>query len=690
MDDVASAAVRRALAPLATDVPVTVRVHPEDHAVLVQPARRRHRPLRGPRGHPGARRHAAPRRRDVGAGRRPRRRPRRGRARARRRRGARSGVAAVSAEQPARAARGRRPRGAPAAHRPDQRRRRPARRGRRRRRGRGRPAAARLDHRPRRRARRGRRRRPHRRQVHAPRPGAGPAGRRPGCRQRRRPAHPRRRRPARARRRRPRSPVRRGARCAASLVGVDHEAPNALLRQRVDTPVSLGVRALDTLVPAGRGQRFGIFAGSGVGKSSLLSMIARGTDAAISVLALVGERGREVREFVEGDLGEAGLARSVVVVATSDAPAVTRLRAAFVATRVAEWFRDQGLDVLLMMDSLTRVAMAQREIGLSNGEPPATRGYPPSTFALLPRLLERAGPAPVGSITGIYTVLVDGDDHNEPIADAARSILDGHVTLSRKARDRRPLPVDRRARVGVARGERRDDARAARARQPAAPGAGRPPRRPRGSSRSAPTRPAATRTSTPPSRTGARSTRSCARASTTRSSTAPPGRTCRRSPARWCRRARRCERLPPRRPAAHAQPRRGARPARPRLGAARGAHGARARRRPPCRARRCRCAVRWRRRGVPRPGRRPLGDGLGRHRRGERGRARRRLARTRPRHLDAGPREGPRRRAARGAPPGAGGRRGRPRRAGGERRPDRCAPPPAGAQGAGRRRRGPL
>ncbi|GAB3681727.1 flagellar protein export ATPase FliI [Angustibacter aerolatus] len=223
-----------------------------------------------------------------------------------------------------------------------------------------------------------------------------------------------------------------GAPLRGELVGVDHEAPNALLRQRVDTPVSLGVRALDTLVPAGRGQRFGIFAGSGVGKSSLLSMIARGTDAAISVLALVGERGREVREFVEGDLGEAGLARSVVVVATSDAPAVTRLRAAFVATRVAEWFRDQGLDVLLMMDSLTRVAMAQREIGLSNGEPPATRGYPPSTFALLPRLLERAGPAPVGSITGIYTVLVDGDDHNEPIADAARSILDGHVTLSRK------------------------------------------------------------------------------------------------------------------------------------------------------------------------------------------------------------------------------------------------------------------
>ncbi|HEX3004807.1 MAG TPA: FliI/YscN family ATPase [Angustibacter sp.] len=223
-----------------------------------------------------------------------------------------------------------------------------------------------------------------------------------------------------------------GPAVSGELLSVSHRAPDALSRQLVDSPVSLGVRALDTLVPAGRGQRLGIFAGSGVGKSSLLSMIARGTSASVSVLALVGERGREVREFVEGDLGEAGLARSVVVVATSDAPAVTRLRAAFVATRIAEWFRDGGLDVLLMMDSLTRVAMAQREIGLSNGEPPATRGYPPSTFALLPRLLERAGPAATGTITGIYTVLVDGDDHNEPIADAARSILDGHVTLSRR------------------------------------------------------------------------------------------------------------------------------------------------------------------------------------------------------------------------------------------------------------------
>lgn len=227
-------------------------------------------------------------------------------------------------------------------------------------------------------------------------------------------------------------PMDDGPPLVGQLTGVDLPAPDALSRQLVNVPISLGVRALDVLVPAGRGQRLGIFAGSGVGKSSLLSMIARGTSASISVLALVGERGREVREFVEGDLGEAGLARSVVVVATSDAPAVSRLRAAFVATRIAEWFRDGGLDVLLMMDSLTRVAMAQREIGLSNGEPPATRGYPPSTFALLPRLLERAGPGPTGTITGIYTVLVDGDDHNEPIADAARSILDGHITLSRK------------------------------------------------------------------------------------------------------------------------------------------------------------------------------------------------------------------------------------------------------------------
>jgi flagellum-specific ATP synthase len=221
------------------------------------------------------------------------------------------------------------------------------------------------------------------------------------------------------------------------LLGIDHvpttgHAPHPLARARVAQPLDLGVRVLDTLVTAGRGQRLGLFAGSGVGKSSLLSMIARGTDAQVSVISLVGERGREVREFIEDDLGPEGLARSVVVVATSDEPPLVRLRSAFVATRIAEWFRDRGDDVVLMMDSLTRVAMAQREIGLSVGEPPATRGYPPSTFSLLAQLLERAGTAERGSVTGLYTVLVDGDDHNEPIADAARSILDGHVVLDRR------------------------------------------------------------------------------------------------------------------------------------------------------------------------------------------------------------------------------------------------------------------
>jgi flagellum-specific ATP synthase len=206
--------------------------------------------------------------------------------------------------------------------------------------------------------------------------------------------------------------------------------PTALSRPRIRERVGLGVRALDALVPCGRGQRLGIFAGSGVGKSSLLGMIARSTSASINVIALVGERGREVREFVERDLGDA-LERSVVVVATSDQPALVRIKAAFTATTIAEHFRDQGHDVMLMMDSVTRFAMAQREVGLAIGEPPATRGYTPSVFALLPRLLERAGTSAEGSITGLYTVLVDGDDMNEPIADAARSILDGHVVLTR-------------------------------------------------------------------------------------------------------------------------------------------------------------------------------------------------------------------------------------------------------------------
>ncbi|MDQ1113072.1 flagellum-specific ATP synthase [Microbacterium testaceum] len=217
----------------------------------------------------------------------------------------------------------------------------------------------------------------------------------------------------------------------APVVALGNTAPSVIGRQRIDRQLGLGVRALDTMTPVGVGQRLGLFAGSGVGKSSLMSMIARGSTADVTVIALVGERGREVREFLEDDLGPEGLARAVVVVATSDQPAMARLRSAFVATRIAEQFRDDGLDVVLMMDSLTRVAMAQREIGLSAGEPPATRGYPPSTFSVLAGLLERAGTGPTGSITGLYTVLVDGDDHNEPVADAARGILDGHVVLDR-------------------------------------------------------------------------------------------------------------------------------------------------------------------------------------------------------------------------------------------------------------------
>jgi len=216
------------------------------------------------------------------------------------------------------------------------------------------------------------------------------------------------------------------------MVGIEAAPPSAMERQLVDAPMPLGVRVLDTLVPCGRGQRIGIFAGSGVGKSTLMSMITRGTTAELNVVALVGERGREVREFIEHDLGPEGLARSVVVIATSDTPPLVRLRAGAVATRIAEYFRDEGGDVLLMMDSVTRAAMAQREVGLSVGEPPATRGYPPSVFAMLASLLERAGPGARGSITGLYTVLVEGDDHNEPIADAARSILDGHIVLDRK------------------------------------------------------------------------------------------------------------------------------------------------------------------------------------------------------------------------------------------------------------------
>jgi len=207
--------------------------------------------------------------------------------------------------------------------------------------------------------------------------------------------------------------------------------PHPLDRKRILEPLGTGVRAIDALLTCGKGQRLGLFAGSGVGKSTLLGMCARGTAADVTVIGLVGERGREVREFVEKDLGPEGLKRSVVVVETSDRPALLRVRAPFIAVAVAEYFRDEGLDVLLLLDSVTRMANAQREVGLSAGEPPATKGYPPSVFALLPRLLERAGRSGKGSITGFYTVLVEGDDVNEPIADAARSILDGHVWLSR-------------------------------------------------------------------------------------------------------------------------------------------------------------------------------------------------------------------------------------------------------------------
>ena len=218
---------------------------------------------------------------------------------------------------------------------------------------------------------------------------------------------------------------------AGRVRSADGSPPDPLDRPRIRQRVGLGVRALDGMVPCGRGQRLGIFAGSGVGKSSLLGMIARSTTADINVICLVGERGREVREFIERDLGDA-IERSVVVVATSDQPALVRIKAALTATSIAEHFRDRGNDVLLMMDSVTRFAMAQREVGLAIGEPPATRGYTPSVFALLPKLLERSGTSAHGSITGLYTVLVDGDDMNEPIADAVRSILDGHIVLTRE------------------------------------------------------------------------------------------------------------------------------------------------------------------------------------------------------------------------------------------------------------------
>lgn len=224
------------------------------------------------------------------------------------------------------------------------------------------------------------------------------------------------------------------------LYNIESEAPDPLTRERITDILPLGVKTIDGLLTVGKGQRIGIFAGSGVGKSTLLGMIAKNTKADINVIALIGERGREVREFLERDLGE-GLSRSVIIVATSDKPAMVRQKAAKTATAIAEFFRDRGKNVLLMMDSLTRFSMAQREIGLAIGEPPVSRGYTPSVFAVMPKLLERAGNSDVGSITALYTVLVDGDDMNEPITDAARGILDGHIVLSRKLANKNHYPA---------------------------------------------------------------------------------------------------------------------------------------------------------------------------------------------------------------------------------------------------------
>lgn len=221
----------------------------------------------------------------------------------------------------------------------------------------------------------------------------------------------------------------------------EQSPPNPLSRAPISEPVQVGVKSIDSLLTVGKGQRVGIFAGSGVGKSTLLGMIARNSSADINIIALLGERGREVREFLENDLGAGGLKKSIVVVATSDQPALMRIKGAYTATAISEYFRDQGFQVNLMMDSVTRVAMAQREVGLATGEPPTTKGYTPSVFALLPKLLERTGTSEHGTITAFYTVLVDGDDMNEPIADSVRGILDGHFILDRKLAEQGHFPA---------------------------------------------------------------------------------------------------------------------------------------------------------------------------------------------------------------------------------------------------------
>lgn len=229
---------------------------------------------------------------------------------------------------------------------------------------------------------------------------------------------------------------------AARWIGIDRSPRNAMNRQPIDQPLETGIRAIDGLITLGLGQRMGIFSGSGVGKSTLMGMIARNTSAELNVIALIGERGRELKDFISKSLGPEGLSRSVVVVATSDEPALLKIQAAFAATAIAEYFADQGLSVLMMMDSLTRLAMAQREVGLSAGEPPSSKGYTPSVFAQMPKLLERAGRFDTGgSLTGIYTILVEGDDMSEPISDHARSILDGHIALSRDLAHRNHFPA---------------------------------------------------------------------------------------------------------------------------------------------------------------------------------------------------------------------------------------------------------